>query len=435
MQNTLNLEPPKIGGITRFLVWCAGVDRTEVPTRAEAMRYSGLGALVIVVALVGTATFTGFVCVVMGRFAWPVLLIGLFWGLVILSVDRMILLEPVYRERQVKGVLTEFRQDAPGGGGEEEDDREGGDEWRLSVETLGVPEEKGRFKPGRWLAYLVRLAIAFVLAFLVAETAILLLFQQEIKATLPTLHREAFDKEVAVYVQQQKDNGRKTLEDRITTLTEDRRQLKEDAEETQDLMAKEKNGEGGDRTTGLGGYGGQWRALKEKHDGLLEDIDEKNKAIDTERKNLKKFDERIDLIAAYDDKEIGKTPALVEAKNEIYGNQGFSEQQRAFHRYLDAHPDDVIAAAGPWAIRILLIAIDLLPLSQKLRNKDTGYTRRISTQALLLRAREAHTAQRELREEDRRAWLRDLRRRHDNEVERRRAAWRERWRMNHMREE
>ena len=61
-------EPAKAGWATRLLLWCGGVDRQLLVTRAEVYRYSNLGLLVLAVATLGATSFTLFATVILNHF-------------------------------------------------------------------------------------------------------------------------------------------------------------------------------------------------------------------------------------------------------------------------------------------------------------------------------------------------------------------------------
>jgi Domain of unknown function (DUF4407) len=94
------VAPPRVGWLTKFFLWCAGVDRDILVTRAEVHRYANLGLLVIAIATLGATTFTIFASVVLGRFHVVLIPFALGWGTLILLVDRAIVTEPHYRERK-----------------------------------------------------------------------------------------------------------------------------------------------------------------------------------------------------------------------------------------------------------------------------------------------------------------------------------------------
>ena len=99
------IGPVQVWPSARALLWCAGVDSTLLRTQAEALRYSGLGALVVAVAALGATTFSIFTAVVIGHFRWYLVPFGLAWGTFILLIDRAIVTEPNYRLNAARKAL------------------------------------------------------------------------------------------------------------------------------------------------------------------------------------------------------------------------------------------------------------------------------------------------------------------------------------------
>jgi len=89
------------------------VDSTLLRTQAEALRYSGLGALVVAVAALGPTTFSIFTAVVIGHFRFP---FGLVRGTLILLIDRAIVTEPHYRLNAAREALGALDLPAAHGG-------------------------------------------------------------------------------------------------------------------------------------------------------------------------------------------------------------------------------------------------------------------------------------------------------------------------------
>jgi hypothetical protein len=89
--------PVRVWPPARALLWCAGVDSTLLRTQAEALRYSGPGALVVAIGALGAITVSIFAAVVIGHFRWYLVPFGLAWGTLILLIDWAIVTEPHYR--------------------------------------------------------------------------------------------------------------------------------------------------------------------------------------------------------------------------------------------------------------------------------------------------------------------------------------------------
>jgi len=406
------------GAFTRFFLWCAAVDEERLATRAERFRYANLGALVLLVAVLGGATFTAFVSIVIGRFAWEALPVALGWALIIFSIDRMIVAEPHYREREA---LTDLAS-AKIGGDEEAP--------KIDPTALRLPGKR-EGSAVRAVVYGLRILVTAVLAFLISEALLLMVYQPEVRAQLVELHREEFSRYVAAHADEQEisqQERRDKLKDAQTDLKNARARVEEDLRK----MANEKDGVSGDGYTGLGGYGRQYENLEKQRDEDEKAVKKAEKKVDQLTQEIKDNDDTIAKLRAGDEKTI-EAEGLDEARDRIYDNDGFHEQQKAFNRFLDQAGGDPLLVAAPWALRILLISIDLLPLTQKLLNRYTIYGRRLSEEALILRYQDVGRGQRALHDVEEIARLEALYSAHNQEVERKRADWRRSWRMNHMR--
>ena len=100
------IGPVRVWPPARALLWCAGVDSTLLRTQAEALRYSGLGALVVAVAALGATTFSIFTAVVIGHFRWYLVPFGL--------ASRLAAASAPFGEHPVPEILDVLPGDARG---------------------------------------------------------------------------------------------------------------------------------------------------------------------------------------------------------------------------------------------------------------------------------------------------------------------------------
>jgi len=103
-------EPVHIGLVSRLFLWCGAVDRSKLASRAEAYRYANLGLVVCAVATLAAAAFAIFTLTVVGRFTPLIIPAALAWGLIIFAIDRTIVAEPNYRERQAHKLKSKWTE-------------------------------------------------------------------------------------------------------------------------------------------------------------------------------------------------------------------------------------------------------------------------------------------------------------------------------------
>lgn len=484
-------EPERVWLPGRVLLWCAGVDRTVLRTRLEALRYAGLGALVAAVAMLGAFTFTIFASVVVGQFRWYLLATGVFWGLLILLVDRAIVTEPHYRFREARAALRgvkDEKAERDKAQVKQVDDGQQVDGQQVdgqltsplaglplaspqvtgangSVAANGVSSVNGsapardpaaeerpparldsmNLPPDRtgWhvrgLVYLMRLLITCCIAYLVAEAGMLLIFHQEVKQQLTQIHAIQFQQErtglINQAINQEKDQlsvlrgNWATAEKNVKS---DQQQLTAD----QNKAANEQQGVLTGGTSGIPGAGQQWNLDK----GIVTDDENTLRAAQKDAANAelayKNLNSELQLASEANPTALaelnvsGSTIAML--KQSVYGNNGLDAQEHAFDTFVAQDRGDVLVVVGPWVIRVLLISIDLVPLGTKLLNRYTLYGRRVSQRALLIRYADQVRDTAMLRDIDQQATIRALHRQHDFEVEIERMGWRRTWKMGHL---
>ena len=189
------IGPVRVWPPARALLWCAGVDSTLLRTQAEALRYSGLGALVVAVAALGATTFSIFTAVVIGHFGWYLVPFGLAWGTFILLIDRAIVTEPDYRLNAARKALGALDLPAAHGvkgssngssngeashGGAATPPLATGLGGSTALAVLPLPKDGAGWHV-RGLVCAMRVVITLCIAYLVAEAAMLLIFHPEVR--------------------------------------------------------------------------------------------------------------------------------------------------------------------------------------------------------------------------------------------------------------
>jgi len=434
------IGPAKVPASSKIFLWCAGVDRALLRTGAEVLRYSGLGALVIAVAALGATTFTIFSIVVIGHFHWYLIPFGLLWGTVILLIDRAIVTEPHYRERTAsKSFSTEERSatDTVAWAGNGTNGSNGsaaghGGATRPAL-TMEVPPDRAGWAL-RGLVYALRILITACIAYLVAEAAMLLIFHPEVTAEVAQLHVAQFQQaEAKDLAKAQTDLG--SLHSAWTSAQQQvatqQTLVKNDIAQAAAEESGRSSGPLGP-TSGMAGTGstyqqdlGKIQADEKTLTRLQNDATQDEQQYDTLKSELQGADQGNlkDLQAFH----------LTDVREGINSDNGLNEQEHAFSLFVQANQGDVLATAGPWVLRVLLIAIDLVPLSTKLLNRYTIYGRRMSERALIIRYHDVSRDNAIMRDIDHQAAIHALRSQHDYEVDAERAGWRRSWRMNYMR--
>jgi hypothetical protein len=446
------VAPPRVGLLTRFFLWCAGVDRDILVTRAEVYRYANLGLLVIAIATLGATTFTVFASVVLGRFHVVLLPFALGWGTLILLLDRAIVTEPHYRERKARKALDAIAATAddpaaqadtpaaPNGSSPNGSSHNGSahngsapsGEPAIPVAKMDVPSNWSSTHV-RLLVYLARVLIAGCLAFLVADAIMLLIFNPEVESELSVLHAAEYSQAVTHFAATQQPVASelgKQLGDDTTQRNLTHTQVLQD----RTTLADEGKGVAGNGLTGVVGYGPQY--TQDRTD-LNTDTTAYNKLVakvNSDTANVANEKTFIAELNAQDPAALANPAAasLVAQRKTTYADGGFDEREKAFSDFLKTDNGDVVATFGPWALRVLLISFDLLPLGAKLLNPYTIYGRRMSERALMIRYYDLARQRAMMRDAGRQAAVGEVRSRHDYEVEARRAAYRLSWQMNHM---
>ena len=465
------IGPAHVWPPSRALLWCAGVDRSLLRTKAEALRYSGLGALVVAVAALGATTFTIFAAVVIGHFRWYLVPFGLAWGTVILLIDRAIVTEPRYRFNAARDALRGLDEPAPAseqpGAAREPGPPPGtvhaangsanGDgshakaaspppsaDWRTGADLarLHLPKDNAGWHI-RGLIYAMRLVITACIAYLVAEAAMLLIFHPEVTQALAQVHVAQFQQErtQAIDTAISQETGQpKILLQKWDAAKNDVATAQQVVNMDQAVMAAEEKGivlygPNGQTTSGTVGPGHSFdqdvqalqaaeKTLKTKQDDA-ENAEATYNALVTELQQAHQANPAA-LAALH-------VPDLKALQASTFADNGLNDQELAFDQFVANNRGDLLATAGPWVLRVLLISIDLVPLGTKLLNRYTLYGRRMSERALVIRYHDLTQDTAALQDLDQQAAISALHRQHDYDVETRRVGYRKSWQMNHLR--
>ena len=418
-------------------------------TSAEVYRYANLGMLIIGVSALGASTFTIFAIVVLNHFYAYIIPFALGWGMLIFFIDRSIVTEPQYRERDAGELMRRVPQSKP-----ESIQHDGASPNGATADEARpdrtAPDTDSSAKPAepvvaivppsakkgtiiRAFVYLARVIISICLAFLVAETIILLIYNPEIESQLATLHSEEFGNAVATFV-----SGQKELlnEYGANLATDTKQQVVENNQVNIDrtTLANEGRGVASTGTTGKPGYGPQYAqdVMALDHDTKL--LDKFNNKVATDTTLVTNEKAFIAGLNAQDPKVLAEPQAgdLARQQKLIYANGGFAAREQALNAYLKTTNDSSFTVISVWALRILLISFDLLPLGAKLLNPYTIYGRRMSERAFLIRYQDLVRQQALLGDIDYQAKLHMLWSHHNYQINQRQVAWRSSWRMNHM---
>lgn len=430
--------PVSCGRISRFFLWCGAVDRDELATRAEAYRYANLGVLVFGVALLGATTFAVFMIIVIGRFTPLVVPAAVGWGLFIFTIDRTIVAEPSYKERQAHELLERLDR-TPGapvpkpssGSVNGSAPQPAAGHVRQAVSSAEVPPAKpAAARIIRGGTYLLRIAITACLAFLIADGLMLLMFHPEVAQQLSALHAKQFDQQAATFVNNQQ-NVIGQLND--TLLTDTAAQKAQQATVIQDraTAAEEAYGLAPDGLHGPGPvYSQDLASLNQdttRLDRLTKQVAGDRTALAAEQTFLAKVADQ-DSAALADP----RASALAAQRTAVYGDNGFDEQEKAFSAFLSSDKGDPVAVAAPWAVRAILVCFDLMPLGAKLLNPYTIYGRRMTERGLLIRYRDTARLKAQLADVDHQASMAALRASDDYQLSVADAGWRRSWRMTYL---
>ncbi|WP_431918775.1 DUF4407 domain-containing protein [Micromonospora wenchangensis] len=385
---TERLDTYQPGRAARFLLWCGGADPTLLETRVEYYRAAGVGLFILIIAFLGAITFGLYASVVAGRFQLWFIPFALFWGVLIFVVDRSIVVDPSY------GSLRRVERHAGRTGPAVESPWPPRPDGTARQADPPWPGERGMEsgRAARPVMYLARLGMAVVVALLIAEVVVLLIFQPEIRRELAGQARQSYTATLltlataqSTQLQVQIDEDRRTMranEEKVTA-------AKTEMDAAYQRYNLEVSGEGGSGDRGYGRAAEQlWRnyeqwesryrqaqATRDRvNGGLQRDID----GLLRRQRELKTPGS-----GAYLDLEGTEVARQVRAEGAMV--DGWLAQERAFRAFQQRNRDDWAVVWTPWLVRLLLVLIDLLPLSLKISTGSTIYGRRLRDRAARIR--------------------------------------------------
>lgn len=294
----------------RVFWWFAGADiRLLEKCQGEWHRFTAIGVFVLIVGMLATVSGTFFLTEALAVPGYLAIFGGLFWGAVIVSVDRVL--------------LTHF--------------------------------EKGK---GQLLRAIPRIALAVAIALVINHPLLLKMFEGEIEARLHDVKttklqtiRNSSDKRFAVT----RLNGElSTAQDRVKRL----QQIKDDAEAD---MNKERGGIKTDKTTGRIGEGGIFALKKKIFDDASANLEKEQPALDAKISDVRS---QLANIESGIDAEVG------EVNEKETKAAGVLNRQKALSAILR---EDWSLAFEAMCLFLVLLGVETLPITQKLFSKARRY--------------------------------------------------------------
>lgn len=421
------------GRTTRFFLWCAGADPDLLDTRVEVYRAAGTGIFVLLIAILAGITSTMYATLIAGHFSRLFLPFALFWAILIFFVDRSILVDPHY------GNLGSYERRA---------DRTPVSAGNLPEDATYPDEEPGTDRWVRrhgWSAvrlpvYLLRVVVAVAVAILISEALVLMIFQPEIMETIRAERVDGYSTRVDQLVNARKwdlDREITQVESQIAGLkaTDDLAAKNEaDALATYKLEVQGKISP----FPGQGRYADRlWKVYQGKITEHRKTTAAYLKALPGLQAEIKRLRQQQSSLAAAGTAEhagLLQAPDMKLVAAELDAPVGWLEQERAFDRYRDQHPDNPELFVIPWVLRTLLLAIDLVPLGMKMLNGASVYGRRLREQGQRLRHADRRQIQVDRAHADLLAHRRAFQARVLTELDHERERYYRDQRMDHLRE-
>ncbi len=344
---------------TRFFLWCAGVDRDLLYTRGEHYRYTNLGVFVLLIGILAAVSFTLYASIVTQSFHPLYIPMACGWGLLIFTLDRSIVGEPHYRDLDLRRFADKLS----------------------STEPDHV--EPSRRLNARSATYGIRFVIAALVAYLIGEALLLVLFSPEIGQVLPQRQEAAVRQAVTSYADKFDAES-----DELNTRIENLAPRLDTARQDEQTRTTELNAEINGTLTGIAGDGRE----ADRKRGLLISAVAYRKSLEDEdkqaRESIADLGRKSAALKQQDPAAIAQFPDLVKQIGQIKSNTGWVEQEAALQQYLDQNSTFTVVIA-PWVVRILLLLIDLAPLIVKLSSGKTIYGHRQQDRAAQIRYSDA----------------------------------------------
>jgi hypothetical protein len=386
--------------LTRCLLWIGGVDPDLLSSRLEYYRGATMGTFVIIVALLGGMTFSLYVAVIAGRWEPWLLPFAAFWAVILFCLDRSILVDPHYgdlrrAEREADGMprasiaspwpptpATESpnsQQHTAGGPPDAKKDR-AATRLRLSWHSVS-----------RAFIYVSRVAIAVVVAILISEVVVLLIFHPEIMQQAEANQNSAFQAKIAVLAKQQKTALGLQIADLQARIKDNSASLTAPYNVMQQARSNYLDEVAGHTVVNTPGFGPYAKSDFNTYLQVLRAYNADVQAVATANDGLRgQIGSLTQQQAEYGSSSsatytsLQDTPAGKQAYTDTHGSIGWLDQEAALSDYEGTHGGFAVHWI-PWLIRILLVLIDLLPLGMKLLSSSSVYGRRVRDQGQLAR--------------------------------------------------
>jgi hypothetical protein len=302
----------------RFFWWFAGADIHLLEMcRSDWHRFTAIGIFVVIVGALATISGTFFLTQALSVPTYLALFGGLFWGGVIVSVDRVL--------------LTHF--------------------------------EKGKRQLMRALP---RIGLAVVISLVINHPLLLKMFEGEIEARLFEVKKNKLD---TARTSSTKQTARASLNEQITKVQERLTRLQEIKDEAEADMNKERGGVKTDKTTGTIGEGGVFGLKKKIFDDASANLEKERPALDAQLSDLRS--KLADI-----EKEIALEVGEVNDKESKAG--GVLNRQKALSSILR---EDSSLAFEAMCLFLVLLGVETLPLTQKLLSPMRRYDRLVQDEA------------------------------------------------------
>lgn len=308
--NTMNYNANETTSVQRFFWWCAGANISLLEQcRSEWHKFTAIGVFVLLVGLLATVSGTFFLTESLGVPLYFAVFGGAFWGVLILSVDR---------------VMLAFFQ-------------------------------KGK---GEWKRAIPRILLSVFISLVINDPLLLKFFEGEIDAKLHDVKivklqtvRSGSDKQTR---KNQLLNEIQPLKDRLANL----QQIKDEAEQVKE---KERGCIKSNDTTGKCGEGSVYKIKNQIFESAKANYEREKpnleEQINAKTAELQKIEDEIN-------KEVGTTDEIESRAS------GILNRQKALWSILRENPETAFIYIP---LFLLLLGLETLPITQKLWSRKGKY--------------------------------------------------------------
>ena len=309
-KTTTNQTATETTSVQRFFWWCAGANISLLEQcRSEWHKFTAIGVFVLLVGLLATVSGTFFLTESLGVPLSLAMFGGAFWGVLILSVDR---------------VMLAFFQ-----------------------------KEKGE-----WKRAIPRILLSVFISLVINDPLLLKFFEGEIDAKLHDVKSVKLQSVRAGSDKQTRKNQLigeiQPLKDRLAKL----QQIKDDAEQEKD---KERSGVRSVNTTGKSGEGSIYKIKTQIFESAKANYEKEKPDLDLQingkNAELQKIEDEIN-------KEVGSTDAIESRAS------GILNRQKALWAILRENPETSYIYIP---LFFLLLGLETLPITQKLWSRKGKY--------------------------------------------------------------